>query len=276
VSVHRAAFYVRRANDDALMVVAIENVGGSPGGILVRGTSDLRTVGLRVGLPLLSTPDGWVVPDARVRIDIASAVAWSPALPTAARRAVAAWTPRRLAEARTIAAGLAPVGSLASGRPSPGDPWSTRIVDRLQRQVQALTDGARIAAADAALDSIGVGPGLTPSGDDVLVGLLAGLDALDHPLRRDVATTIEGAAPGRTTSIGAATLVHAASGGYTEWLHDVVVALGAASGDGDPLPTAIARAMTHGATSGGDTLVGLFAAMEVATAGAGRPARAAA
>lgn len=276
MSIHRAAFYLRRSVDDALLVVAIEDVGGLPGGMLVRGCRDLRTVGLRVGQWLQPAPDGWSVPDARLRIDAASAVAWSPALPTAARRGAAAWTPRALAAARSIAADLAPMGSLASGRWLADDPWSPRIAGSCRRLVRALAEGSGAAAIREAVELIGIGPGLTPSGDDVLVGLLAGLDAIDHPLRAEVAAAVGAAAPARTTSVGAATLAHATRGAYTEWLHAVLVALSEASGDGDPVPTAIARAMTYGATSGGDTLVGVFAAMEVAVARAVRRTRAAA
>jgi hypothetical protein len=114
---------------------------------------------------------------------------------------------------------------------------------------------------------IGLGVGLTPSGDDFLVGLLAGLEATSHPLRQCVATTIVEQSPGRTTRIGAASLAHAARGAYAERLSDVIVALRPEYDDGSPsLSTRIDRAMAFGATSGADTLVGLFAAIELSLA----------
>jgi hypothetical protein len=273
VSVHRAAFYVRRTVDDRLVVVASESVGGLPGGILVRGRSDLRAIGLEPAMRLGPTVDGWAVPAAALRIEGGSALPWSPALPAAARRGVTAWGPRRIADARTLAAGLARLGSLASGRGATDDPWSATIVTTLRRLVMDLIDDAEGAAARDAVALIGVGPGLTPAGDDVLVGLLAGLDAIGHPLRAKIGAALAATAPSRTTSVGAATIDHAVRGAYAEWLHDVLVTLGAVSGAVDPLRPAIARAMSVGATSGGDTLVGVFAAMDVADARAERAAR---
>jgi hypothetical protein len=266
---------VRRTVDDRLVVVAIDEVGGLPGGILVRGPSDLRTIGLAPGMTMAPTVGGWAVPAVGLSIDGGSAVPWSPMLPAAARRAVTAWDPRRTAEARSVAAGLAHVGSLASGRWATDDPWSTTIAAIVRRLVIDLTYDAGGAATRDAVGMIGMGRGLTPAADDVLVGLLAGLDALDHPQRAKIAAAVTAAAPTRTTSVAAATIAHAARGAYSEWLHDVLVASGAPHGAGDPLPAAIARALSFGATSGGDTLVGLFAAMDVAAARAERGARAA-
>jgi hypothetical protein len=123
---------------------------------------------------------------------------------------------------------------------------------------------------DPTIGLIGLGIGLTPSGDDYLVGLLAGLEATDHPARPALAAAIALHGPSRTTAIGAAALGHAARGAYAERLHDVLVAL--AGGRADDLSRTIERAMAYGATSGSDTLVGLFAGLDLAVArSAGRP-----
>ena len=60
-------------------------------------------------------------------------------------------------------------------------------------------------------------------------------------------------------------LAHAARGAYAERLHDVLRAI--ATGTGDDLSPAIDREMAYGATSGADTLVGLFMALESSLAG---------
>jgi hypothetical protein len=190
---------------------------------------------------------------------------------------------RRIDAARRLAAELAPAGGLAaggglapngglaptlSGHAASGDPWLARAADLIDAQLEALRSGEVAAAIDPTIALIGLGIGLTPSGDDYLVGLMAGLEATDHAARPALAAAIAKHAPARTTAVGAAALDHATRGAYSERLHDVLVAL---AGDDrvnrvDDLARPIARAMAYGATSGGDTLVGLFGALDLALA----------
>lgn len=227
-------------------------------------------------MTLRATGDGLAIPDARLTIDPARAHVWDPGLPRDARlrsnRAstdrlvVAAEVARVLAAGRAPSAGFGPL-LVADGH---GDPWLDAARVRIERQVAALADRDVEAAVEPAVGLIGLGTGLTPSGDDYLVGLLAGLEASGDrswaPLARAIAT----AAPSRTTAIGAAMLGHAARGEYTERLHDVLIAL--ADGRSRGLAAAVGRAMAYGATSGADTLVGVFAAVRVATSGRARAA----
>jgi hypothetical protein len=96
----------------------------------------------------------------------------------------------------------------------------------------------------------GRGPGLTPAGDDVLCGYVAGL-RLFWGLNEEAATIAENAAA-RTTSLAATLLRHAARGELPEPAHAALE-----SGDTGPL-----RAFGH--TSGSCLLFGL------ALAGAGK------
>jgi hypothetical protein len=215
---YRAALYVRDDVSGRRVILAIEDAGGQPGGILVRGATDLR--GIR----------GTVI------VDLCAAVAWSPRLPAAARL-----LPDRRPELGRRELGAPPIAGL-----------------RL-----ALVTGDAGTAQTAALGLVGLGIGLTPSGDDFLVGLLAGLEATDHPLRDALAAAIARETPGRTTEFGAALLEHACRGEFSQRLHDVLIAI--AAHDDVGLPRAIARAEAYGATSGADTLAGLSCALEVAS-----------
>lgn len=58
----------------------------------------------------------------------------------------------------------------------------------------------------------GLGPGLTPAGDDVLVGLVSALVCLGHPDAARVATDVLAEAAGRTTDLSVTLLRHAAAG----------------------------------------------------------------
>jgi hypothetical protein len=137
----------------------------------------------------------------------------------------------------------------------------------ITRLDETLREGKVREMVEAAVGLVGLGPGLTPSGDDFLVGLLAGLEAIGHPARATIAAAVAGVAPSRTTPIGAWVLRHAARGSFPERLHDALIAL--ARGDEAAIRDAIERAMAYGATSGADTLVGLFAGLDGAAEAGG-------
>lgn len=131
-----------------------------------------------------------------------------------------------------------------------------------------------LAAARAAADRlIGLGPGLTPAGDDVLAGLLAGVLTLDaaaslaediRHLGRDVATT----AVGRTTSVSAALLAHAAQGQLATPAADLLRTWTSPPrpGDTDRVLAATDQLLGVGSTSGRDLTLGLLAAADLITA----------
>ena len=102
---------------------------------------------------------------------------------------------------------------------------------------------------------LGRGPGLTPSGDDVLIGFIA-MCAHAHrewglPDPAPLAAALAAIAPARTTAVSAALLSEAAHGRFAP-----VVGAVCRAGPAD-LPAALARLAVVGATSGLDTLVGV-------------------
>jgi hypothetical protein len=177
---------------------------------------------------------------------------------------------RTAAAARGLAAENAPKGGLApllAGGLAPlrtAEAWLVRALALIGNQRHALVAGDVAAALGPTVDLIGLGVGLTPSGDDYLVGLLAGFAATGDPVGIELGAAIAALAPARTTTIGASAITHAARGCFTERLHDVLIAL--AGGRLTNLATAIEQATAYGATSGSDTLVGLFAGIDVALA----------
>jgi len=112
---------------------------------------------------------------------------------------------------------------------------------------------------------VGWGEGLTPAGDDFLVGLLAGLDALASgvPERRSfhevlAATLVRNAS--RTTPIASHCLRLAAGGHHGERLIRLRNAL-TCDGDGAVVATALQGVLAVGASSGADTVSGLVAGL---------------
>jgi hypothetical protein len=127
----------------------------------------------------------------------------------------------------------------------------------------ALRGAVRRADLDAALRTstrlVGLGPGLTPAGDDVMAGTIAGLVLLGHPAAERFAAGVLALAGGRTTELSRALLRHAAvgqvSGEYAAVLHGLV---------GErPLAPAIAGLLATGSTSGRALALGLCTAIDL-------------
>lgn len=146
-------------------------------------------------------------------------------------------------------------------------------VSRLRDVSAAMLGGTSDARAveDAILRLMGLGEGLTPSGDDILCGLAflaaqtsSGLEALLPPLRRSLDT-----GAGRTTLLSAVTIGAATAGRGRQSMHDLALALQA--GDIDALKDAAARILAIGHSSGADILTGMRLALELAAGAAARP-----
>jgi hypothetical protein len=127
----------------------------------------------------------------------------------------------------------------------------------------ALRGAVRRADLEAALRTstrlVGLGPGLTPAGDDVMAGTIAGLVLLGHPAAERFAAGVLALAGSRTTELSRALLRHASagrvSGEYAAVLHGLV---------GErPLGPAIAGLLATGATSGRAMALGLCTAIDL-------------
>ena len=160
----------------------------------------------------------------------------------------------------TIAAGLDPSvlaaalgeSPLPRAAPSLG---SAIALEGRGRLADGLGRGDARDFAGGALRLIGLGEGLTPAGDDFLVGVLAVARRfrpgflVDHP---DVGRALAAAARDRTTVIAGAFLTEALEGSFSE----VVIALATAS-CAAAARTALADLLEMGATSGADTAAGM-------------------
>lgn len=180
--------------------------------------------------------------------------------------AVRWWTPTRPAEPSGTGALRTGVAALrrALGPSAGGLPGRAR--DDLAALGRHLTTTPGLArATPAALALLGLGPGLTPSGDDVLCGFLLALRhlATEPALAARAAglgARVAAHAPGRTTDLSAALLGHAARGDGCAQLADLISAVGRGHG---VLP-ALRGLLTLGHTSGADLAVGVLAGAEAA------------
>lgn len=266
-SVYRSVVNITTA--DGLLTIAAPEGGGVPNGMLADLGPDWRTIGLHAGMVVSASDANLRIPDAALEIQFDGASRWSPRFQSSAEAADAAaarWgrraaATREIAQARASAGGFGallredvshdPVGILEAARP---------IVAEL---VVALETGDRSLAAEMATRLIGLGPGLTPSGDDVLVGIEAALHALARPSAGFLALGLASRhVDGRTTALAATLLRHAAAGEFAERLHILLAAL--LGSDDEAIPAAIDRAVAWGATSGTDCLLGVLIGLDVA------------
>jgi hypothetical protein len=128
----------------------------------------------------------------------------------------------------------------------------------LKGEFSAPSRGSAFALQEKEIQGlIGLGPGLTPSGDDLLGGSLIALHALG---RKDLAGKLGDAvmaqAPFRTHRVSLAHLGCAADGEGAAALHDAIAALGVR--DDHRLIQSLDRIDAVGSTSGWDSVVGVF------------------
>jgi hypothetical protein len=114
---------------------------------------------------------------------------------------------------------------------------------------------------DAAAGLAGLGVGLTPAGDDFLVGVMHGLYAVYGELNAlTLCLNIAEAAIPRTNSLSAAWLEAAARGEAGEPWHQLLAAISAQ--DQAAFEAAVLRILPTGHTSGADALGGFLAVLE--------------
>ncbi|MGH2449535.1 MAG: DUF2877 domain-containing protein, partial [Chloroflexota bacterium] len=129
--------------------------------------------------------------------------------------------------------------------------WKRHICDVADELELALVMGDMDEAGRYANLLVGAGPGLTPASDDVLVGMLAGLESIARRLGKKPA--LPKVQKGRTTRLSDTLLEQAARGSAIEPLLDVVHTMGS------PLfgQTQIRSLLAVGHTSGAAMLAGV-------------------
>jgi hypothetical protein len=176
----------------------------------------------------------------RAVIDCRGAVRWNPVAPVG----TAGGRERRLAH---LAAATA--HRCWSGTP-----------ELAQRVTAALLEQPKV-LPKLLTQIVGRGPGLTPSGDDALVGMLAALRlAPSATAATHEAVLARALEPllASTTDLSAHLLRQATQGLFGRALHELVTAL-VDDGPGDVMPERIGRALATGATSGADACIGVLA-----------------
>ena len=266
-----------------LVAVAPQAAGGLPNGVSIAGRADFQALRVAEGMAVVGRWPRFDLPAAGLSLELGRAWSWSPRLRSGTIDPLDAGIRRRTALAADIVAARATMvgfgecvallhvktartavaASTITLTPREMPSWASAAAIGL-RSIETLRDAlaahdlpTALSAADAL---VGLGDGLTPSGDDLLVGLTAALRAVGHPAAAPLATHAAARAVGRTTDVARVALEHAARGEYAERLHDVLEAV--ARGDDSAVGLQIGRALAWGASSGADTMLGVLIGLE--------------
>jgi hypothetical protein len=184
-------------------------------------------------------------------------------LPSLEVRVVRWWVPRQVRRAATLAAADAAADALVRALARHGAwpaPCAVRQAAMRLGRAAATGDLPEVQAAGTGL--VGLGPGLTPAGDDVLTGFLLGAHALDEatdaaaPLARACAAGVR-AMLAQTTALAATLVRHAAADEAADVAANLVDALVEGTAPDRPLRSLLLT----GDTSGRDLAEGMVLAL---------------
>lgn len=267
-SVYRQACNIE-LDDGALVTLLGREPGNVPHGIrcALPEPDDFRAW-LRPAQAVAADGLSLRVPEARIAVDLSAAAHWRCGLDPCAIDPYAEPSVRALRSVRMVLQEQAPQSGFAPlllQGAKPSSPLDQAMQRRLRQALPALSRAGSnldsVAAAQALAQLAGLGPGLTPSGDDFIVGYLAALYtrcSAEPALRPFLGGLI---AP--VTRLAAAAnlisrqyMLNALAGEFSEALAQVV--LGVAVRDDLRLRESAARLVRVGHSSGADSLVGLL------------------
>ncbi|HEY0886369.1 MAG TPA: DUF2877 domain-containing protein [Ramlibacter sp.] len=238
-----------------LFVMAAAGVDDAPATVVADGPLDVA--GLAPGDQVVADGNAIVV-TGRVELALAGARAWRavlPAYPTQDAR-----LRRNLALVREALARRWAHGASVSAL---GRELDQLLAHRRDLLCSALAAGDREAACRHGRAMLGLGHGLTPSGDDFLAGLMVVLHLPGGPgvALCDVGPQIVDGAERRTNAISVAMLRAAREGRVRDCV--IVLLRELVAGDPNALDETLARVLAIGSTSGGDMAAGIVAGFDV-------------
>lgn len=255
---------VNLVNDDAQVLSLVSaRLGDGPFSIVLEPSDFPQNIHAEAKLLVFENGlwlDDWL-------IDAEEAPLWQPVPNWPALHA----QPTLLASAaRQIAALLAqhaPADSLARLvlDPAASSPLPARILQAAEQNIPLLFSGLRendqTKLREAARKLAGLGPGLTPAGDDLLLGAMYSLWATrPAAAAQQTAEGIAAVAIERTHALSAAWLAAGTRGEAAAPWHQLIDAI--AAQDAAALQAAVMRILPTGHTSGADALAGFLGILE--------------
>jgi len=237
----------------------------------------MPSLGVKKGMPVRVLESKLLVGDI-LEINIADAKIWKP--PTKVEKPLAPneisrnlELAKQTAVSRTCAEGLGQLlkhlDAIERGEmPAAGDlnDVARKALPNIVGLVKAVRNGNTAAVENTAKNLVGLGPGLTPSADDMLVGFTGALGWTSRSLGKDadmvgkINVAIASHAD-RTNLLSRQLLQHAARGDVNERLGELFTAI--LAGPASKVEPLVTRIMKIGESSGIDMMVGLLLGVQV-------------
>ncbi|HEY6285589.1 MAG TPA: DUF2877 domain-containing protein [Ktedonobacteraceae bacterium] len=260
------------AFDETLLALLSDKLPRMPNSVRLRSVvTDELLPNLQPGMKVCVGNDKLAIPSCNFSFHLSDTPLWEPRPDVTAykwhRETVAQYTrllTQFLAE-KQHQGGLAPlVGSLFLEQQLQETPLSRMAMPKLRLLAQASWR-QNIAGIEEAVSGLaGLGPGLTPSGDDVLGGFAAIMALLSPQLSADalprkyIASIIAAVAKPRTTILSAVLLEYASRGEVAEQLGMLMLTLSYPVEASETMLDAADHVLAFGASSGSDTLLGIL------------------
>ena len=265
IAVHPNSLYFTD-EDDEIYAIVRQPLGNGPLNLVIPVEPAHVFNGLALGTSLASTGANLGIGEG-ITIGLEGAAVWDPKA-YAAAGADGALLERGLAELCRGIPRRAPAESLLrllpyledEDLPEPFErvahfPRSHALIGGLAESL-AQRDRRRLKVVTSSL--AGLGPGMTPAGDDFIAGVLLALALVraqrSDPALNDVASMLVETAAPRTHEISAAYLRAAYDGQVSERWHPLLAAL--AAGDAKQITATVEPVLATGETSGADMLAG--------------------
>lgn len=250
------SFYIRTDLGDWLCV-GQESLGAGPLNVCCR-TDKATSIWRPAKGASVRFHDGAMVVEGTGRFLHLQARRWTPPLPPF-------WRPSSLrlglsaldALAKPPAEGLGRLGFDLAGRfaQGPVERMAVEAARSFETAVLLLIKNGTGSHLDQVERLLGLGPGLTPSGDDYLAGSMVALDLLGETTVRDtIWDAIRERASGLTSALSFAHLQAAAAGALSEPIHLLLCSV--LANERERLPARLAAVGEIGHTSGWDALAG--------------------
>jgi len=260
-SVFRHTVNLRRATDNQLYTLGSSGADNAPATLVV-DTPAFDRFGLCPRMPIVILKAGLAAGGLSVSLDHTRP--WSPLLASLPIPVLSLHWMREFVDWHGVPGGIKP-----RHRPASAVEAQTALV--LAQATRGLSSALRAHQVRSAHDHggrlIGLGPGLTPAGDDYVLGIAVGCALLGARGRHYQALLLEviDANAHRTNDISYTAMAHAVRGRVRESIIELAKAM--ASRDSIEMAVRAHRVLALGATSGTDILSGMLAGLQLPAGG---------
>ena len=263
---------------DTLITIAKRELGNLPNGILLDVTSntDMHSLGIRKGMGVARKKEWLLIPDASLAISLHNASLWS------ARRKICPLInlseiksnlgvveKMTLAKAATLGLkGFVRFKENIVQCKSISKTTLNNFYESMAKPLGTLIEGIKTQNLETIKESacrlVGFGQGLTPSGDDILTGLIGSLlvtrccaDDFFYVMSHEISDIAESS----TNMVSRMFIKHAAVGELAEVLFDMIKAI--LTANEDAVVSSTLKVLSLGRTSGIETAFGVLLGLEL-------------